>query len=150
MRVLPLTAALGIALACARPAPPPPGGAAPPGLSLPDDARPLRYVLDLTLLPERDRFEGSVAIEVELARPLSRLWLHARELTVREAAVEAGGAVRPATFTPVTAEGVSRLAVATPIPAWAGTPTPGPGSVPARPGGPSPASTTPRCRRRSR
>jgi len=122
MRALPLAAALVLTLACVRPAPSPPGGGeTPPELALPPDVRPLRYALDLTLLPERERFEGAVAIEVELTRPLSRFWLHTRDLTIRHATVEVAGAARQAMVTAANAEGVARLAVGSSIPAGRAT-----------------------------
>ncbi|WP_176068985.1 M1 family metallopeptidase [Anaeromyxobacter diazotrophicus] len=122
MRALSLAAALAFALGCARPVQAPPGGEdRPPELALPSDVRPLRYALELTVLPDREGFEGAVAIDVELARPLSRLWLHARDLTVREATVEVGGLARPATLQDAGAGGVARLAVATPLPAGRAT-----------------------------
>jgi ERAP1-like protein/peptidase M1-like protein len=124
MRALPTAVTLGLAasLACAPTAPAPAGtGDSPPELSLPTDVRPLRYALDLTLLPDRDRFEGTVAVDVELSRPLARLWLHARELTVRDAVVEVSGVPRPASLTVVNTEGVARLAVASAIPAGRAT-----------------------------
>jgi alanyl aminopeptidase len=93
----------------------------PPELKLSREVVPLRYRLELTVAPEADRFAGVVDVHVQLAQPLSRVWLHARDLTVREAWVEAGGARIPATLAQVTPEGVARLVPARPLPAGAAT-----------------------------
>ncbi len=61
---------------------PPAAEPAPPG-PLPEGAAPLRYRLELEIVPERESFTGEVAIELELARPLRVLWLHAQELRPR-------------------------------------------------------------------
>ncbi len=57
----------------------------PPSLRLPGGARPVRYSLDLTLSPDRESFDGNVAIEVETDAPLTVLWLHATELAIGNA-----------------------------------------------------------------
>jgi alanyl aminopeptidase len=87
--------------------PPPGAGPAPRGL-LPDGAAPLGYRLELEIVPERESFEGEVAIELELARPLRVLWLYAQELRAREVELGLpGGARLPARLAP---EGESGLA----------------------------------------
>ncbi len=43
---------------------------------LPDDTHPLRYAIELTLIPERPTYQGKVAIEIALDRPRETLWLH--------------------------------------------------------------------------
>ncbi|MFL5362384.1 MAG: M1 family metallopeptidase [Myxococcales bacterium] len=57
----------------------------PPTLRLPDTARPVRYRPTLTLVPDRDDFDGTIEIDVEAREPLRVLWLNADELTVRKA-----------------------------------------------------------------
>ena len=102
--------AVVLALACARGAPPATNpDDVPPVQRLPHDVRPLRYALDLRVLPDRDGFQGTATIEVELARPTRRLWLHARDLEVESAVVEAGGAQVAAELVQLTPEGVARL-----------------------------------------
>ena len=120
MHRLPLALAVVAALACAHPPPAPPEEPVPT-LRLPRDVRPLRYDLRLTVAPERAGFSGEVAIEVELARPARAIWLHARELTVREASVETGARRVAATLVQVTDEGVARLTPASEIPAGRAT-----------------------------
>ena len=98
-------------IACARSAPIRPADA-PPGAELPRDVHPIRYALELVLLPERDRFQGEVAIEVELYRPAEKIWLHALDLTTSDAWVEVAGGRVAATLEQVTPSGLSRLAPA--------------------------------------
>jgi alanyl aminopeptidase len=114
-RLFMLAAAAAIACACA--ATPVSPADAPPELGLPRDVRPLRYALELTLSPERDRFQGEVAIDVEVRHPTARIWLHARDLTVSGAWVEAAGERTAATLAQVTDGGVARLTPERAIPA---------------------------------
>ena len=103
--------------ASAPPVTPPPAGAATPpataapagrpmrapGLQLGDEVKPVRYALDLTLVPERDHFTGRVDIEVALAVETDAIVLHADELTIESASVVAGGeevAARPVLLPP--------------------------------------------------
>ena len=103
-------AAAALALACARGGPPAPStDDAAPEQRLPREVRPLRYALQLNVMPERDGFQGTARIEVELERPARRLWLHARDLEVKSATVESGGAEAAADLTQVTPEGLARL-----------------------------------------
>ena len=53
----------------------------PQGL-LPDAARPTAYRLDLTVLPDQDRFSGHAEIDVVLKAPAKSLYLHGRDLKV--------------------------------------------------------------------
>ena len=82
----------------ARPSPPPASGApAPdaalraPGLQLEDEVAPVRYALDLTLVPAQDDFSGVVDIDVELRKRTGAIVLHADELTIESATVTSGG-----------------------------------------------------------
>lgn len=68
----------------------------PPGLRLPDYARPLRYALDLTLIPGQERYSGTVQIQLQLDRGTDRLWLHAQDLTILQATIHPGAQARPA------------------------------------------------------
>ena len=63
---------------------------------LPMAVVPQRYELLLTVEPDRGEFSGSVAVHVQVREPVRTLTLHALELTVPHAAVEAGGARFPA------------------------------------------------------
>src|SRR2546425_9856380 len=55
-----------------------------------------RYELLLTVEPDRGEFSGSVAVQVQVREPVRAITLHALELTVPRAVVEAGGARFPA------------------------------------------------------
>ncbi|HWM87386.1 MAG TPA: M1 family metallopeptidase [Kofleriaceae bacterium] len=60
---------------------------APPRLRLSHDVRPIRYALDLTILPERPEFHGRVSIDAEAAKPVPIVWLNATELKVERASL---------------------------------------------------------------
>ncbi len=49
---------------------------------LPTTVEPTRYRLDLTIEPDKPRFSGVVEIDVELKKPVRKIFLHGRELTV--------------------------------------------------------------------
>ena len=55
---------------------------APPALRLPEGARPLGYVLTLTIVPGQDKVAGEMVIDVSLDRPHAVVWLNADALTV--------------------------------------------------------------------
>src|SRR6266540_6992500 len=63
---------------------------------LPMAVVPQRYELLLTVEPDRGEFSGSVAVHVQVREPVRAITLHALELTVPRAEVEAGGARFPA------------------------------------------------------
>ncbi|MEP6533996.1 MAG: M1 family aminopeptidase [Bryobacteraceae bacterium] len=54
-----------------------------PKLRLPDAVQPVRYVVDLKLLPGEDPFEGRIDIEVDVRRPTSVIWIHANALEIQ-------------------------------------------------------------------
>ena len=58
-----------------------------PQLRLPGDVQPLRYELDLSLDPAKDSFTGSVAIDVQIKRPVAVIWLNSSALTIASAKV---------------------------------------------------------------
>ncbi|KAB2967128.1 MAG: M1 family peptidase, partial [Thermoanaerobaculia bacterium] len=74
--------------------------ATPPELRLPPGARPVRMTVDLTVLPERDTFDGRVSIELALERPAALVWLNATRLEIGEALLSAGGEDLPARVVP--------------------------------------------------
>src|SRR5579864_1247042 len=57
----------------------------PPKLRLPDNTRPSRYAVDLTLIPDRDTFHGAVDISIDIRTPTSILWLNAAALKIQDA-----------------------------------------------------------------
>src|SRR3989442_2381135 len=62
---------------------------------LPMAVVPQRYELLLTVEPDRGEFSGSVAVRVQVREPVRAITLHALELAVPRAVVEAGGARFP-------------------------------------------------------
>lgn len=84
---------------------------------LPDTARPTAYRLDLTVLPDRDRFSGHSEIDVVLKAPSRSLYLHGRDLKVTTALARVGAVKTTAHYTQVDPLGVARLDFAKPLPA---------------------------------
>ncbi len=71
--------------------------AVPPTLRLPADAaNPVRYRLDLTVIPNQDTFNGTVEIDLQFAKPARVLWLNADKLTLKEASLTVGSEKLPA------------------------------------------------------
>ena len=71
----------------------------PPAFYLPDGVVPQKYMIDLTIDPNKAAFEGTARIEVELQKPASVIWVNAKDLAPKEASVEANGrtySARPA------------------------------------------------------
>ncbi|MBM7112790.1 M1 family metallopeptidase [Archangium primigenium] len=62
----------------------------PPALRLPDTVRPVRYLLDLTLLPSEPTYSGTVTVDLDVRAPTQQLWLHAQDLTLTQARVRTG------------------------------------------------------------
>ncbi len=63
----------------------------PPALRLPDSVRPVRYALDLTLLPAEPTYSGTVTIDVDVREPVRQVWLHAQDLQVTQASILVNG-----------------------------------------------------------
>ena len=95
----------------------------PPAGQLPTDVTPLAYRLDLKTDPDAEGFSGTVAIDVSLAAPHTRIWLHSVEQDILGAkAVLDNGTEIPATFTGNQAPGgVARLDFNSPVPAGTAT-----------------------------
>ena len=93
----------------------------PPAGQLPTGVTPRAYRLDLKTDPNADSFGGLVEIDIDLAAPHGRIWLHSVDQDVLDArAVLPDGTSIPATFTGDQAPGgVSRLDFDTPLPAGA-------------------------------
>lgn len=69
---------------------------APPDFRLPDTVRPERYSLDLTLLPDQPVFSGRIEIDVRIREASNQIWLNGKDLQVKSAWVDSGGARQPA------------------------------------------------------
>jgi alanyl aminopeptidase len=72
----------------------------PPALRLPDDARPVRAAVELTIAPSAPGFAGTASIELAVARPVRVLWLNATHLEVASAQLSARGRTLPARIVP--------------------------------------------------
>ncbi len=82
--------------AASTPAPQPTAAEAPaptpPALRLPGDVRPTGYSVELTLDPKVSAFQGVVELGLEVSKPTSVVWLHGKNLTVKEATLTQAGA----------------------------------------------------------
>ena len=90
---------------------------APPTLQLSRDVRPERYELALEVDPRKEGFSGSVRIHAAVGKATQVIWLHAQDLQVEAAEVEAGNKGIPARFENVNDEGLAKLTTEEPIPA---------------------------------
>ena len=64
----------------------------PPAFRLPADvAAPVRYGVDLTVVPDQDAFTGAVDIKVRFSKSTPVLWLNAERLTFKDASLTVGG-----------------------------------------------------------
>ncbi len=55
---------------------------------LPQNVRPEHYSLDLSIVPDRDRFSGTAVIRVAVDEPLETLWIHGRDLQIDRVTVQ--------------------------------------------------------------
>jgi alanyl aminopeptidase len=89
---------------------------------LPDDVRPTRYRLEMTIIPERERFSGRVEIDVELDKPRQVVWLHGNHLVSKTATITPkGGAELTARYQQVDDGGVVKLTLPKLLPAGPAT-----------------------------
>jgi len=68
----------------------------PPTFRLPAAATPVRYSVNLTVIPDNDTFSGTVDTDLKLLQPADTLWLNAEKLTIKTATLAAGGQTLPA------------------------------------------------------
>jgi len=83
------------------------GAASAPGPDgrLPDDVEPVSYRLELEIVPSRTTFSGHAHIELEVRRPVSAIYLHAKELALSHVMVSTDGATPRAAEPQVLGEG---------------------------------------------
>lgn len=79
---------------------------------LPEGVTPLRYRLELTVDPSRERFEGRVAIDLRFDARTEAFWLHGRDLTVRQASLSLPDGREIAARYEEVAKGVAGIALA--------------------------------------
>jgi aminopeptidase N len=65
--------------------------ASAPAFRLPTTAAPVRYRLDLRLIPDQDTFTGAVEIDLNFTQATSILWLNADKLEIKQARIIVGG-----------------------------------------------------------
>ena len=84
---------------------------------LPRDVVPEHYTMALTIVPERPDFDGHEVIDVTVAKPVRRLFLHGKGLAVTEAVAEtAGGDKINGRYREVDPSGVARVDFERPLP----------------------------------
>jgi alanyl aminopeptidase len=74
--------------------------AEPPKLRLGDAARPSRYAVDLTIVPDQDTFRGVVDITIAMHAPSSAIWMNATALQIQEASFRSDSAAQTAQVIP--------------------------------------------------
>src|SRR5208283_3895716 len=62
-------------------------GLQPPKFRLPTTVAPQHYSLNLTVVPDKDTFAGTVDIDLNFKDTSSVLWLNAEKITVTDASV---------------------------------------------------------------
>jgi cytosol alanyl aminopeptidase len=75
-----------------------------PGLRLPRDVLPVAYAPTLTIDPDKATFDGVIDIDVRVSKPVSRVWLNARNLSIASAS-----ATIPATASAAAASLAARV-----------------------------------------
>ena len=83
-------------------------GAVPEG-RLPDWVTPVRYRIDLTLVPARTRFTGHVEIDAHLNRATDHFFIDGRDLAMHRAEVWSGKQCYRVAYTQVDPLGVARI-----------------------------------------
>jgi alanyl aminopeptidase len=63
----------------------------PPQFRLPTFATPARYSVNLTVIPDKDTFTGTVDIDLNYKEASSVLWLNAEKITVKSGTLTFGG-----------------------------------------------------------
>jgi len=79
---------------------------------LPEAATPLAYRIDLTVVPDRERFNGHVEIDVDLKTDAAALYLHGRGLAVKTAVLVQGARRVAATYQELEPLGTAQLTFA--------------------------------------
>src|SRR5437667_6349074 len=65
--------------------------ARPPQFRLPPTVFPERYKVDLTVVPDKDTFRGTIDIDLDFKQSSSVLWLNAEKWAIKDAALTTGG-----------------------------------------------------------
>ena len=86
----------------------------PPQFRLPTFAVPVRYSVNLTVVPDKDTFGGTIDVDLNYKEASSILWLNAEKLTVKNATLAFGGRTLPAKVIP-EAKDLVGFSVETPV-----------------------------------
>ena len=96
-----------------------------PHTQLGDNVAPTSYAIDMVVDPKADSMTGVVTIEVTIKSATQQIWIHGKEMTVRDVFAAQGGAVIPGTYTQIdpaeAPSGVARLKFETPLAAGPAT-----------------------------
>ena len=85
---------------------------------LPSDVRPLRYDLEIEIVPKRETFRGAVGIDIKLDKPRRVIWIHGNGLSADDVQVTPkDGSPVGAIYEQVDAGGVVKLSLESEIPA---------------------------------
>ena len=91
-----------------------------PHAQLPGNVIPAAYRLDMQIDPDAAGMSGTVSIDVKLTEPLSKIWLHGKNMKVSEAFAMAGKKTYPLRYNAVdladAPSGVAYLTSETPLP----------------------------------
>jgi alanyl aminopeptidase len=86
-----------------------------PASRLPDGVQPVAYSIELEIAPESPGFGGHVRIDVQLARAVDSILLHAQELELVQSRVAAAGKAASATPRSLGQSGLTSLDLSEPI-----------------------------------
>src|SRR5580700_1730885 len=75
-----------------------------PKLRLGDAVRPVKYAVDLTLLPENLTFSGAIDIDIEIQESSSVIWLNAKEITIKEVSLKSDNKIQTPVVEPAGEE----------------------------------------------
>ena len=78
-------------------------------------ARPVAYRLDLTVVPEKERFSGHAEVDITLKAGQTSLCMHGRDLNVTKAVAVQNGKVIAVTWKQVDPLGVAQVTFAEPL-----------------------------------
>ena len=84
---------------------------------LPDMVAPIAYRLDVTMVPEKERFSGHTEIDLTLKQPAASIFMHGRDLHVTRAVAKIGKKEFPVTFTQKSPTGLAQLDFGRTVPA---------------------------------
>jgi len=91
--------------------------AEPPKLRLGSDVQPVRYRLDLTVIPQQDTFTGIIEIDLDVRKPTEVVWLNGRGLTIDAAQISVAAGPALAAKVQISGTEFAGFAANSPIPA---------------------------------